>query len=54
MKITSCRKCGNKMDVYQNCHMCKKPIEFTCYNCHLNTDKEIHSSCIIEKTVVMV
>lgn len=54
MKITSCRKCGYNMDVYQNCPECKKPIEFICHNCNLHTDKEIHTHCIIEKISVTV
>lgn len=49
MRNNSCRKCGHGMDVYENCHACKKPIEFICYKCNRNTDKEIHSDCIIQK-----
>jgi len=54
MKIISCRKCGETMDVYQNCPKCKKPIEFICHNCNFNTEKEIHTNCIIEKIPVTV
>lgn len=54
MKINSCRKCGYDMEVYQNCHVCKKPIEFACNRCNINTDKEIHSDCMIKKATVTV
>ncbi|MDH3502073.1 MAG: hypothetical protein OEL69_06170 [Nitrosopumilus sp.] len=53
MKINSCRKCGYGMEVFQNCHVCKKPIEFVCHKCNINTDKEIHSDCMIKETTVM-
>ncbi len=54
MKIISCRNCGHGMNIYQNCHVCKKPIEFVCHKCNINTDKEIHSDCIIEETSIIV
>ena len=52
--MNSCRICGYGMDVYQNCPICKKPIEFICHKCNHNTDKEIHSDCIVKKIPVMV
>ncbi len=51
--MNSCRKCGFEMEVYSNCHVCKKPIELICNKCNINTDKEIHSKCIIEKIHVV-
>jgi hypothetical protein len=47
--MSSCRKCGNEMEVYCNCHVCKKPIEFICQKCDQTTTKEIHSNYMIEK-----
>ena len=54
MRIISCRKCGDKMDVSQTCSECKKAIEFVCHSCNINTDKEIHSDCIVKTIVTTV
>ena len=54
MRNNSCRKCGYKMHVNQNCPECKKAIEFICYKCNINTDKEIHSDCVIQNVLVKV
>ena len=54
MRNDSCRKCGYEMEVYQNCYVCKRPIEFICHKCNLNTAKEIHSDCIKQNTPLTV
>lgn len=51
--MKSCRKCGYEMEVYSNCHICKKPVEYICHKCDLNTDKEIHSNCMFEEIQVL-
>jgi hypothetical protein len=52
--MNSCRKCGCGMEVYSNCHVCKRPIEFICHKCNLNTDKQIHSDCKTENASILV
>lgn len=53
MRNDSCRKCGLRMEVYQNCNVCKSPIEFICNKCNINTDKQIHSKCLEKSTIVI-
>jgi hypothetical protein len=36
------------MEINQNCHVCKKPIEFICNHCNNTTDKQIHSNCMVK------
>ena len=54
MRINSCRMCGYDINVYQNCRICKEPIEFICYECNTVTDKEIHSNCMTQDVLIKV
>ena len=45
MRIDSCRKCGNTLEIKQKCSICVEPIKFTCKNCRFETDEQIHSIC---------
>jgi hypothetical protein len=50
--MNSCRKCGNELEVYCNCHVCKKSTGFVCQKYDQNTTKEIHFNYMIEKIQV--
>jgi len=54
MRNDSCRKCGSELEVNQNCPVCKKPIEFFCHVCSVITEKQIHSDCMIKKSLIAV
>jgi|CXWL01.1.fsa_nt_gi hypothetical protein len=43
MRIDSCRKCGNTLEVNRKCHICNKANEFFCHNCRDVTIEQIHS-----------
>lgn len=48
MRNESCRKCGDRMDVNQNCQVCTKTIDYVCHKCGITTQKQIHSECMIK------
>lgn len=52
MGNNSCRKCGLRMEVHQNCSICKNAIEFICHKCNRNTNKEIHSMCLVKNMLL--
>ncbi|WP_428326985.1 hypothetical protein [Nitrosopumilus sp.] len=47
MKDTSCRKCGEQLQVYKKCSVCFKPNQFTCGKLGHTTDEEIHLQCMM-------
>lgn len=46
MRNDSCRKCGNTLQIKQNCSICRNPIKFSCKSCHAETDEQIHLECM--------
>ncbi len=42
MRIDSCRKCGQELQVMQLCNHCNQPLHFECNNCNVYLDDPIH------------
>ena len=42
MRIDSCRKCGEELQVMQLCNNCNQPLHFECSNCIVYVDDPIH------------
>ena len=42
MRIDSCRKCGEELQVMQLCSRCDQPLHFECNNCIMFVDDPIH------------
>lgn len=42
MRIDSCRKCGEELQVMQLCNNCNQPLHFECSNCIVFVDDPIH------------
>ncbi len=42
MRIDSCRKCGQELQVMQLCNHCNQPLHFECNNCDVYIDDPIH------------
>jgi predicted amidophosphoribosyltransferase len=42
MRIDSCRKCGNKLQVMKLCSNCDQPLHFECNDCNVFVDDPIH------------
>jgi len=42
MRIDSCRKCGQELQVMQLCNNCNQPLHFECNNCVVFVDDPIH------------
>jgi hypothetical protein len=36
---TSCRSCGQRMTVMQDCHYCDEPIKWQCISCYKMDDR---------------
>lgn len=47
MRIESCRKCGEILEVNKKCNICKKENEFFCHKCGFITVEQIHSQCML-------
>ena len=47
MRIDSCRKCGEKLEVQKKCTVCDEPILFQCVTCNYSTDNQWHSQCSV-------
>ncbi len=55
MKLDSCRRCGNELEVNKKCTVCNKENQFYCHECGDVTIEQIHFECMmvgIEKTSV--
>ncbi len=42
MRINSCRKCGQELQVMKLCGYCDQPLHFECNNCNASVDDPIH------------
>jgi predicted amidophosphoribosyltransferase len=42
MRIDSCRKCGQELQIMQICGNCDQPLHFECNNCITFVDVPIH------------
>lgn len=47
MKIESCRRCGNELEVNSKCDVCKQPDKFFCHSCGNVTEKQFHQQCML-------
>lgn len=52
MRVDSCRKCGMKLKIINECKMCNKPNQFFCHNCKTSTEEQIHYECKMIETIV--
>ncbi len=43
MRIDSCRKCGQELQVMILCSNCDQPLHFECSNCNVFVDNPIHN-----------
>ena len=46
MEKTSCRKCGGKLEVTQECNICSQANQFSCSKCGYEPDEQIHFQCM--------
>ena len=53
MRIDSCRKCGNELEINQRCGVCNDAIEFYCHGCGATTEKQIHLQCLINSDQII-
>jgi hypothetical protein len=53
MRIDSCRKCGNELEINQRCDVCNDAIEFYCHGCGATTEKQIHRQCMINSDQII-
>ena len=42
MRIDSCRKCGEELQVIQLCNQCNQPLHLECNYCNVYIDDPIH------------
>ena len=42
IRIDSCRKCGEELQVMRLCNNCDQPLHFECNNCNVFVDDPIH------------
>ncbi len=42
LRIDSCRKCGEELQVLKLCNDCHQPLHFDCSNCTIFVDDPIH------------
>ena len=47
MKIDSCRRCGNELEVNKKCDICNKENQFYCHECGDVTIEQIHFECMM-------
>jgi len=43
MRIDSCRKCGNKLQVRSLCNFCNQALKIECDSCNAFVDNPIHN-----------
>ena len=53
MRIDSCRKCGNELEINQRCDVCNDAIEFYCHGCGATTEKQIHRQCMFNSDQII-
>ena len=51
MRVDSCRKCGQELEVMQLCSHCDQPLHFGCNNCNSFVDDPIHQHEISHQLV---
>ena len=54
MKIDSCRKCGEELEIQKKCSSCNEPITFQCVQCDLLTDTRFHFQCDVPLLKVQI
>ena len=42
IRVDSCRKCGEELQVTKRCIDCNQPLHFECNNCNAFVDDHIH------------
>ena len=42
MRVDSCRKCGEELQVMKLCSNCDQPLHFKCKNCNAFVEDPIH------------
>ena len=54
MKIDSCRKCGQELEIQKKCSSCNEPITFQCVYCNYLTDEQLHFQCSVPLLKVQI
>ena len=49
MPDESCRTCGQELEEYLKCKVCKKITQYTCCKCNRKTSLQYHFLCNMEK-----
>ena len=47
MKIDSCKKCGNVLEISHACSVCEEPNKFECTHCNIVLDEQFHTQCVL-------
>lgn len=47
MKSSSCRICGEELEVNKKCNICNQSNQFFCHSCGYVTEEQIHNQCIM-------
>lgn len=47
MREESCRRCGHELEISKKCDICYKPNQYHCHKCGFESEKQIHSGCMI-------
>jgi len=47
MKIDSCKKCGNVLEISHACSVCEEPNKFECTHCNIVLDEQYYTQCIL-------
>ena len=47
MKEESCRRCGKELEISKKCNVCNEPNQFHCHVCGYESEKQIHSKCLL-------
>ncbi len=47
MKSSSCRMCGEELEVKKKCDICNQANQFFCHSCGHVTTEQIHNQCIV-------
>jgi len=45
MKSSSCRMCGEELEVKKKCDICNQANQFFCHSCGHVTEEQIHNQC---------
>ena len=54
MREESCRICGKEMNEFQRCPVCSQIIRFTCRQCGMFSEEQIHMDCVlIAKKIIL-